>query len=138
MTQQTILLVEDNVDDVELARHGFKHMGVDCHIEVASDGELALDYLHGETSDKPALVLLDINLPGMSGFEVLKRVRENETTRRIPVIILSSSDEASDITRGYNLGANSYLCKSVELFEFRKILENLGLYWLETNISAPH
>ncbi len=145
MVEQTILLVEDNADDVELAMHGLREMRTDCQIEIARNGEQALDYLFcaGEYAqrdprDKPALILLDIRLPDISGFEILKRLRDSQENRRIPVVILSASDDESDIVAGYDLGANSYLCKPVKFSAFSDVLEQLGLYWLAMNTPPPH
>lgn len=145
MPGQMILLVEDNADDVELAMHGFRKIRTDCRVEVVRDGEEALDfvfcsgrYADREPTDKPALVLLDIGLPGISGLEVLRCLRENKESRRIPVVILSTSDEDSDIVQSYNLGVNSYLCKPVEFSTFSDVLEQLGLYWLVMNVPSPN
>lgn len=141
MQNKTILLVEDNADDIELALTGLQEINCDFHVEVACDGKTALSYLFDNTAmeseeakNKPDLILLDIKLPDMNGFDLLKQVRANKSSKRIPVVIFSSSDEASDISRGYDLGANSYLQKPLSYDTFTQVLEYLGLYWLTMNI----
>ena len=145
VSEQTILLVEDNSDDIELAMHGFHQIHSRCRLDIVKDGENALDYLfgtgshaHRKHSRPPDLILLDLKLPGISGLEVLKRIRQSSLSKRIPVVILSTSDEESDIVESYNLGVNSYLCKPVEFGNFSYLLELLGLYWLDINVSPPH
>lgn len=139
----TILLVEDNADDVELTVHAFRKSQVDSHIVVAHDGEEALDYLfgHGAPVDDehplPAVMLLDLKLPGISGLDVLRRVRGNEQTRRLPVVILTTSDDENDIVDGYNLGVNSYIQKPVDFRDFSGVVDQLGLYWLTVNTPSP-
>jgi two-component system response regulator len=111
---------------------------------VVEDGQEALDYLFGAGQDAgqicaslPALILLDLKLPKVDGFEVLKRVRADERTRRIPVVILTSSREEQDIAAGYDQGANSYIRKPVDFSQFAEAIENLGLYWLVLNEPPP-
>jgi two-component system response regulator len=133
-------LVEDNADDVELTRHGLNSLKISYDINVVANGEQALTYLDcdgNEKSEKPDLILLDIGLPGISGLEVLKRVRSTESCRRIPIVILSASEEEDDIARGYDLGANSYLCKPLNYSAFASVMKQLGLYWLQTNTPSP-
>jgi two-component system response regulator len=142
MPPHKILLVEDNADDVELTVHAFKKARGQDDIIVARDGETALDYLFGAESRGgvplcPDLVLLDINLPGIKGHEVLRRVREQPLTRRVPVVVLTTSDDDADVLRCYDLGVNSYLRKPVEFRDFTSLVHQVGLYWLVTNIQAP-
>lgn len=150
---QKILLVEDNDDDIELTIHAFKKTRLENEIVVARDGETALNYLfhgeipEGEQPDKgsgdvaggtlPALMLLDLQLPGISGLDVLRRVRTEAQTRRMPVVILTTSDDERDIIRGYDLGVNSYIRKPVDFATFTSLLDHLGLYWLGINVPAP-
>lgn len=137
---QTILLVEDNADDVELTVHAFGQSQVATDIVVARDGEEALAYLFATEADAhelPALMLLDLKLPGMSGLDVLRRVRGTDGTRRLPVVILTTSDDERDIINGYNLGVNSYIRKPVDFGAFRGVVDQLGLYWLAINTPSP-
>lgn len=135
-----ILLVEDNPADVELTLHGFKVQNINEKIYVANDGAEALEVVFGkEINDSenikitPRLILLDLKLPKVDGLEVLKKLKDNPATRSIPVVILTSSREVSDMTRSYQLGANSYICKPVDFQEFKKVVNKLYLYWLLTN-----
>jgi two-component system response regulator len=132
-----ILLVEDNPDDEELTVMALKESGVRNEIEIARDGVEALARLLGNGVDPPpkhpALVLLDLKLPKIDGFGVLSRIRENESMRHLPVVILTSSDAEEDFVRGYNLGANSYVRKPVSFPEFAGAVKQLGLYWLLLN-----
>lgn len=150
MATETILLVEDNPDDIELALLGFSRNGRQENgaqhyvIEVARNGEEALDYLfaRGKFSQRPAennpnLILLDVNLPGISGLEVLQEIRSHRTYQHTPVVILTTSDETSDIIEGYNLGVNSYLQKPVSFNAFVELLQQIGQYWLKNNITPP-
>lgn len=139
----TILLVEDNADDVELTVHAFRKSQVNSKIVVAHDGEEALDYLfgHEQPADAdhplPAVMLLDLKLPGISGLDVLRRVRGSDQTRRLPVVILTTSDDENDIIDGYNLGVNSYIQKPVDFRDFSGVVDQLGLYWLTVNTPSP-
>lgn len=144
MNDKVILLVEDNDDDVELALRAFKKNNISNKIIVARDGLEAIDYLLGtglyagrSMKDFPVVVLLDLKLPKMNGLEVLKIIRQNEATRLIPVVILTSSREEQDIIKGYELGANSYVRKPVDFDEFIKAVNSLGLYWLLWNQPVP-
>jgi two-component system response regulator len=145
MGSHKILLVEDNPDDVELTMHAFRTSRMANEIVVARDGEDALAYLFGTEQyasragddDLPALVLLDIKLPGISGLDVLRRLRENARTRRIPVVILTTSDDQTDIVSGYDLGVNSYIRKPVDFSAFTGVVDQLGLYWLVMNTPSP-
>jgi two-component system response regulator len=138
--EPTLLLVEDNPDDVELTRRAFARGNVPNKLVVARDGEEALDYLLANGAhagrdplDLPHAVLLDLKLPKISGLDVLRLIRATETTRRLPVIILTTSREERDIATSYDLGANSYVRKPVEFAEFVEAARHLGLYWLTLN-----
>lgn len=144
MADKIILLVEDNPDDVELTLRAFKKNKLQNQIVVARDGQEALDYLFGtgkhqgrDPEKMPQLVLLDLKLPKVDGLEVLKSMRENPATRRLPVVILTSSKENQDLLRGYDLGANSYVRKPVEFEEFMEAVRQLGVYWLLLNEQPP-
>lgn len=142
MTQPTILLVEDSEDDVELARYALERCRIANRVVVASSGEQALSYLSpapesGAEEPHPNLVLLDLQLPGISGLEVLRRIRENPTLRRLLVVALTTSDDQRDIVASYDLGVNSYIRKPVDLAEFTQVIDQLGAYWLSTNTSSP-
>jgi CheY-like chemotaxis protein len=141
---RTILLVEDNPDDVELTLRAFAKVNIVNRVVVAKDGEEALDYLFGTGSHAgrdphilPEVVLLDLKLPKIEGLDVLRRLRADERTRLLPVVILTSSNEEEDILRSYNLGANSFVQKPVDFAEFIDAARNLGLYWLVLNETAP-
>ena len=138
-----ILLVEDNPDDVLLTRRALRKNRVVNEVVVASDGQEALDYLFGagkwagQTSVLPQVVLLDLNMPRVGGLEVLRQIRADARTRLLPVVILTSSKEERDLTRGYSLGANSYVRKPVDFEEFVEAARQLGVYWLELNEPPP-
>jgi len=140
-----ILLVEDNPDDVELTLRAFQKIKVVNEIVVARDGEEALDYLFATGSHAgrdpavlPEVVLLDLKLPKVDGLDVLRRMRADERTRRLPVVILTSSNEESDVLRSYDLGANSFVQKPVDFAEFLEAARHLGLYWLMLNQALPN
>lgn len=144
MTGGEILLVEDNPDDVELTLRAFRRSNVHNAVVVARDGVEALDYLFatGAHAGRPAgampeVVLLDLNLPKLHGLEVLKRLRADERTRLLPVVILTSSAEEQDIAGSYHLGANSYVRKPVDFAQFIEAARQLGLYWLVLNQRPP-
>jgi two-component system, response regulator len=135
-----ILLVEDNADDVELTRRAFERSNILNQIVVVGDGEEALDYLFAtgsyvgrDTTVMPQVVLLDINLPKLNGLEVLRRLRGDDRTKRLPVVILTTSHEERDIIGSYDLGANSYVRKPVDFVQFSEAARQLGLYWLVLN-----
>ncbi|HEY2518320.1 MAG TPA: response regulator [Polyangiaceae bacterium] len=141
---QAILLVEDNADDELLTRRAFKKNNIMNEIVVAHDGVEALDYLFGtgmyagrDVSQTPQVVLLDLNLPRIGGLDVLKKIREDERTRFLPVVVLTSSKQDEDVVRSYTFGANSFVRKPVEFGEFIEAVKTLGLFWLILNTSAP-
>jgi two-component system response regulator len=137
-----ILLIEDNPNDEELTLRAFKQHNITNKVVVARDGVEALDYLFGaglyvgrNPDDLPQVVLLDLDLPKLDGFEVLTRLRANRRTALLPVVILTASHEQQDVVRGYGLGANSYVCKPVDWEQFVEAVRQLGLYWLVLNES---
>jgi two-component system response regulator len=143
MKERVILLVEDNADDEALTMRALKKNNITNKIVVARDGVEALDYLFGtglhagrDTSVQPELVLLDLKLPRVDGFEVLKKLREDERTKLLAVVILTSSKEQQDVVNGYGLGANSYIRKPVDFQHFVDAVQQLGLYWLVLNERA--
>jgi CheY-like chemotaxis protein len=142
MKAKDILLVEDNSDDVELTVMALKEAKITNPVVVARNGVEALDYLFGTgihagraSADQPVVVLLDIKLPLLDGIDVLKRMREDERTRRTPVVMLTSSTEQADMVRTYDLGVNSYVRKPVEFENFVVAARQLGLYWTVLNQS---
>jgi two-component system response regulator len=144
MEEKIVLLVEDNPDDVELTIRAFKKNNILNRVIVAKDGVEALDYLFGtgmhagrEIKDMPVIVLLDLKLPRIDGVEVLKSIRQNEFTRLLPVVILTSSREEQDLVNGYRLGANSYVRKPISFDQFAEAMKHLGLYWLIWNEPPP-
>lgn len=141
---KVILLVEDNPDDEALTLRALKKNNISNEVVVAHDGAEALEYLFGEgsyagrdTQDMPQVVLLDLKLPKIDGFDVLREMRTRERTKRLPVVILTSSNEEQDRISGYDLGANSYVRKPVEFGTFIEAVKHLGLYWLLLNLTAP-
>jgi two-component system response regulator len=144
MDNKTILLVEDNADDEALTFRALMKNNIGNQMVVAHDGVEALDYLFatGAYSGRdanmiPQVVLLDLNLPKISGLEVLRRLRANERTKHLPVVILTSSNEEQDRLRGYELGANSYVRKPVDFTQFIESVRQLGMYWLVLNELPP-
>ncbi|RYG37206.1 response regulator [bacterium] len=129
---KTILLVEDNADDEQLTLRAMRQSDVPNLIRVARDGAEALERIR-ESDPLPDLVLLDLKLPKLSGLEVLERLRADERTKTLPVVILTSSDEERDILGSYDLGANSYVRKPVDFTEFIDAVRQLGIYWLSMN-----
>lgn len=144
MNDKVILLVEDNPDDELLTLDALETNNISNEVIIARNGVEALDYLFGtgeyegrDPSDFPAVVLLDIKLPKIDGLEVLRRIRENEQTRLMPVVILTSSNEEEDRLRAYGLGANSYVRKPVDFDVFIKTAGQMGLYWILLNEAPP-
>jgi two-component system, response regulator len=144
MRPKTILLIEDNPDDVELTMQALKKNNITNDITVANDGVEALDFLfgRGKYADRdlavtPAVVLLDLKLPKVDGLEVLRRLRADERTKLLPVVILTSSREEQDIANSYSLGVNSYVRKPVDFTQFAEAVSHLGLYWLLLNEIPP-
>jgi two-component system response regulator len=132
----TILLVEDNPDDATLTELALRQ-GISAKLEIARDGQEALDYLSNEANDLPRLVLLDLRLPSVNGLEVLRRMRENERTRLIPVVIVTNSAAASDVAAAYRYGTNSYIRKPVDFDRFAELIRLIGSYWLVANEPPP-
>ena len=138
MRDKIILLIEDDPDDIELIQRSLKKGNIANQIIVLRDGVEAVDYFFGEGNDDrllPQLILLDLKLPKISGLELLQKLRSQERTRLLPVVILSSSDEAPDIEASYELGANSYVRKPVDFIQFSEAVQHLGLFWLVLNES---
>lgn len=143
MTAQTILLVEDDPDEEQLALFAFQQSGITDRIVVARDGQEAVDYMlaqgshqHRDITDVPRVVFLDINLPKLNGFEVLKAIRSNVTTSLVPIVLLTTSDQVCDRVEGYRNGANSFVRKPDDLDKFVESIHGLGNYWLELNTPA--
>jgi two-component system response regulator len=140
MRRKTILLLEDNADDAELARAAFARSAVEHSLVILDDGIDALDYLlcRGPHADRPPVVpdvlLLDLKLPGIDGFDVLRRLRSEERTAALAVVVFTSSVEAMDVSRSYRLGASSYVRKPVDFDEFLRVAEQLLGYWLGLNV----
>jgi two-component system response regulator len=144
MDNKVILLVEDNPRDEALTLRALKKCNIVNDIVVARDGVEALDYIFGtgkfsgrDVNDMPQLVLLDLKLPKLDGFEVLGEIRADERTRRQAVVVFTSSDEEADLVKSYDLGVNSYVRKPVDFDQFLEATKQLGLYWLLTNMIAP-
>jgi two-component system, response regulator len=144
MNSKTILLVEDNPDDVDLTIRAFEKNHIMNKVVVARDGVEALDYLFGtgsykgrDVKDLPVLTLLDLKLPKIDGLGVLEQIRQNQLTKYLPVVILTSSNHEQDLISGYELGANSYVRKPVSFEQFIEAIKQLGLYWLLWNEPPP-
>ncbi|HOY68912.1 MAG TPA: response regulator [Candidatus Ozemobacteraceae bacterium] len=144
MKQKTILLVEDNPNDIDLTRRAFEKCRIYNDLVVKEDGREALDYLFGPDGQSgaandvlPMLVMLDLKLPRIDGLEVLRKIRQDMRTHRMPVVILTSSKEEEDVAASYDLGANSYIRKPVDFQQFAQAVQNLGLYWLVLNEPPP-
>ncbi|MBF0303822.1 MAG: response regulator [Desulfamplus sp.] len=140
MNSKTVLLIEDNPSDIELTKRAFKKNNIVNEILVMEDGQEALDYLFNlSTSPEqmPVLTLLDMKLPRIDGLEVLNRIRSDKRTKRLPVVMLTSSKEEQDIAAAYDNGANSYIRKPVDFKQFVESIRTLGMYWLELNEPPP-
>jgi CheY-like chemotaxis protein len=144
MSDKIILLVEDNADDEELTTRALRQAKIANAIVVARDGGEAVDYLFGQgahagrdVSVLPAVVLLDLKLPKLSGLEVLKRLRDDPRTKLVPTVVLTSSSEDEDMLKSYQLGANSYVRKPVEFAAFVNAVSQLGIYWMILNQPVP-
>jgi two-component system response regulator len=144
MQRRAILLIEDDPSDIGLTRRAFEKGRISNKLIVAADGQQALDYLFGVDPESgrslnplPAVVLLDLKLPKVDGLEVLKRIRADSRTKRLPVVILTSSTEPRDLGASYDLGANSYIRKPVDFVQFAEAVQQLGLYWLVLNEPPP-
>ena len=141
---KNILLVEDNPSDIGLTRRALEKSHIANELVVAEDGQEALDYLLGgapltgsKMTELPALILLDLKLPKVDGLQVLRQIRADDRTSRLPVVILTTSNEEMDIAQSYDLGANSYIRKPVDFKQFVEAVQHLGLYWLVLNEPAP-
>jgi CheY-like chemotaxis protein len=135
-----ILLIEDNNDDIELTMIAFRRSNLTNEVVVARSGEEALEYLHGDAAGRrglPAVVLLDLKLPRLSGFEVLERIRKHPATSLLPVVVLTSSAQERDRVQTYRHGANSYIVKPVDFEQFVASAQHIGMYWLMMNTPAP-
>ena len=139
MTADTrlILLVEDDPDHELLTIRALKKSNIANDVRVARDGAEALELLFGENALKPQVILLDLKLPKVEGLEVLRRIREDASTRMLPVVVLTSSDEERDVVRSYQLGVNSYIRKPVNFNDFAEATRQLGMYWLVLNECPP-
>ena len=145
MANKSILLVDDNRNDVLLTQRAIKKNNIANDVVVASDGEEALDYLfcrgkyadRDVTCDPPVVVLLDLKMPRVDGLETLKQIRENPNTKNLPVVMLTSSKEDTDVLQSYNLGCNAYVRKPVEFNQFAEAIKQLGLFWLVLNEPPP-
>jgi two-component system, response regulator len=144
MVNRAILLVEDNLDDVELTLRALKKNNIQNELTIVHDGAEALDFLFGtgqfagrDITNMPAVILLDLKLPKVDGLEVLRRLRADERTKLLPVVILTSSKQEQDIVRGYSLGVNSYVRKPIDFNQFTEAVSHLGLYWLLLNETPP-
>lgn len=144
MEARPILLVEDNLQDELLTLRALKQNKITNEVIIARDGAEAVDYLFctGKFSERnpeitPQVVLLDINLPKMDGLQVLEKIRSHQSTKRLPVVLLTTSKEEKDVATGYNLGANSYVRKPVDFSHFTETVKSLGDYWLKLNEVPP-
>lgn len=140
MNSRTILLIEDNISDIELTKRAFKKNRILNELMVVEDGQEALDYLFDpdrSPEELPVIVLLDLKLPKIDGIEVLRHIRSDSRTKRLPVVVLTSSREEQDIADSYDNGANSYIRKPVDFTQFAESIRTLGIYWLVLNEPPP-
>jgi two-component system, response regulator len=144
MKNKIILLVEDNPSDIGLTQRAFAKSNIANELVVVEDGQEALDYLFGsgqytgrDLNELPALILLDLKLPRVAGADVLRQIRADERTSRLPVVILTTSKEEQDIAQSYDLRANSYIRKPVDFTKFVEAIQHMGLYWLVLNEPPP-
>jgi len=140
MKEKIILLIDDDLDAVELTRRALNKNNITSRLVTATDGREALNYLFGDgmqgdtpTNPLPHLILLDLKLPEIDGFELLHRLRVHPSTKLLPIVILSTSTERQDLIKSYELGCNSYICKPVNFLEFTEVIRQLSLYWLSLN-----
>lgn len=141
---QPVLLVEDNLDDQALALRALRRSEIRAPVVIANDGEEALDYMFGtgayagrDFRERPALVLLDLKLPKVDGLDVLRRLREDHRTRTQPIVVLTTSNEESDLRNSYQLHANSYVRKPVSSEQYDDVMREIGEYWLTLNLPPP-
>jgi CheY-like chemotaxis protein len=132
-----ILLVEDDPDHELLTIRALNKSNIANDVRVARDGEEAIELLFGENAIRPQVILLDLKLPKVEGLEVLRRIRQSDATRMLPVVVLTSSDEERDVVRSYQLGVNSYIRKPVNFNDFAEATRQLGMYWLVLNECPP-
>jgi two-component system, response regulator len=144
MKPKTILLVEDNPSDIELTRRAFEKSRIANELVIAEDGQEASEYLFDadpftgmHPNELPTLILLDLKLPKVDGLQLLRRIRSDNRTSRLPVVVLTTSNEEQDVAQSYDLGANSYIRKPVDFKQFSESVQQLGLYWLVMNEPAP-
>jgi DNA-binding response OmpR family regulator len=137
MPGRTILLVEDDPDHELLTIRALKKANLANDIRIARDGSEAVELLFGADPLRPQVILLDLKLPKVEGLEVLRRIRESDATRMLPVVVLTSSDEERDVIRSYQLGVNSYIRKPVNFTDFAEATRQLGMYWLVLNECPP-
>jgi two-component system response regulator len=141
MKPKKILLVEDNPSDQDLTKRALAQSQITNELVIAEDGQEALDCLFGsgagDPPDPPAMILLDLKLPKVGGLDVLRRIRADARTKRIPIVVLTTSSEETDITAAYDLGVNSYIRKPVDFKKFVDAIQQLGLYWLVLNEPPP-
>lgn len=140
---QTILLVEDNINDQALTIRAIERIGIDCTIITVKDGKEAIDYLLGrgsftgrDVTDMPKIILMDLKMPTIDGLEALKQIRAEEQLKLLPVVVLTSSSEESDIINSYKSGANSYIRKPVDFAHFKEMISRVVTYWLTLNATV--
>lgn len=138
MTERNVLLVEDDPDRVMLTKRALSEAPAASTVEVVDNGEAAIERLDDEGAPTPDLVLLDLKLPGVDGFDVLQHVDEDDQTPDVPIVVLTSSTETEDMLRSYRLGANGYVTKPVDFEEFREAVRHIARFWLEINTPPIH